>query len=325
MLTCQYCGLSGVPSSGDFQLDEHNIGFWCEVCDGFTYLNDKAERHRFTLILEDKSADKPLATKPDIKLAKRLSPYRYPGGKSKIIDYLYLHLQKASSKKLVSPFTGGGSFELSMLNSNIVEHLHLNDLDKGVYSLWWLIINNPEALIDRIKTVSPSHDDYFEAQSIIKAGYNGANTLDAAWSSLVVNRLAYSGISKANPLGGRNGSVKALLSRWNPTELIKKINHIHSLRDRITVTQLDAVSLIEEAYWNTESTIFIDPPYVEKGKALYDCYYTEENHRELSILLDLLHFGCPGADLVVTYDYNEWLDSIYDYPERKIIGRKYSA
>ncbi|WP_259347144.1 DNA adenine methylase [Niallia taxi] len=139
MLTCQFCGLTGMPNSVEFQLDEHNIGFWCEVCDGFTYLNDNAVRHRFTLILEDKSADKPLATKPDIKLAKRLSPYRYPGGKSRIIDYLYFHLRKTSSKKLVSPFTGGGSFELSMLNSNIVEHLHLNDLDKGVYSLWWLI------------------------------------------------------------------------------------------------------------------------------------------------------------------------------------------
>ena len=28
--------------------------------------------------------------------------------------------------------------------------------------------------------------------------------------------------------------------------------------------------------------------------------------------------------MLVTYDYTEWLDGLYDYPERQVIGRVYS-
>lgn len=326
MLECQHCGLKDFSNSEDFQIDSFNHGFWCEICDSFTYLDETTLKHRFTLILEEKKFGKAEA-KIQIhnKLSKRLSPYRYPGGKTRIVDYLYTHLQQEKTKKLVSPFTGGASFELALLEAGAIEQLHLNDLDTGVYSLWWLVKNFPFELINRIRTIQPSHTDYFQAQAIIKSDYKGVNLVEAAWASLIVNRLAYSGVVKANPLGGRNGSRDSLLSRWNPNELIKRIEKIHSMGDRIEVTQENALELIEEKYWDNEVALFVDPPYVEKGKDLYHCYYTEKDHRELAFLLDTLHSGCPGADIIVTYDYNKWLDNLYDYPKKEIISRTYSA
>lgn len=323
MLTCQYCGATGGYDC--FQLDKYNKGFWCEDCDGFTYLDSQLIKHKFTLITESKKPEKNSIKSPGIKLAKRLSPLRYPGGKSKVVDYLYTHLQNTKSKKLVSPYTGGGSFELAMLNAGVVEELHLNDLDTGVYSLWWVIKHMPNILIENLHHITPNRKDYFNAQDIIKNDYHGVNIVESAWATLVVNRLAYSGISKANPLGGKNGSKESLLSRWNPKELIKRINHIHSLSDRITITNLNALELIEESYWDDYSTIFIDPPYVAKGKALYNHYYTDEDHIKLAFLLDQLYFGCPGADLVVTYDHHKLINDIYQFPQREILGRTYSA
>lgn len=325
ILTCQFCDLTSSVESGDFQLDKYNKGFWCETCDGYTYLETDMDRHRFKLILEDKNAEKIIFNPSKIKLAKRISPYRYPGGKSKVSNYLYTHLQEKNSKKLVSPFTGGGSFELAMLDAGIIEQLHINDLDTGVFSLWWIIKHMPYELTERLKTIQPTHKDYFVGQAIIKSDYRGVDMVEAAWSSLLVNRLAFSGVSKANPLGGRNGSKQDLLSRWNPKDLINRINKIHAMSDQIEVTQENAVGLIEEAYWQDDATIFIDPPYVNKGKDLYHCFYTENDHRELSQLLDSLHFGCPGADILVTYDYNDWLDNLYEFPEKEIIGRTYSV
>lgn len=324
VVTCYFCRETGPLE--DFQMDTVNkLGFWCEWCDGFTYFEEKMkERHRFTLILEDKEAEKPKVGAMPIKLKKSLSPLRYPGGKTRLVDYLYKHLQQENSKTLISPFTGGGSFELAMLDAGVVEQLHLNDLDYGVYSLWWTMLHAPYALIDKLQRIQPTHADYFRAQAMIKQDYRGLDAVDAAWATLLVNRTAYSGIVKANPLGGKNGTKEALLSRWNPKALIEKINHIHSLSDRIQITQEDAAELIEESYWLSNATIFIDPPYVEKGKDLYHCYYTERNHVELSTLLDSLHQGMPGADIVVTYDYNEWLQAIYEYPETVVIGRNYS-
>lgn len=74
MITCQCCGYMDKPESEDFQLDKFNQGFWCEVCDGYTYLNENSVKHRFTLILEDKNAEKKVFNPPNIKFAKRLSP-----------------------------------------------------------------------------------------------------------------------------------------------------------------------------------------------------------------------------------------------------------
>lgn len=320
MKICHFCS-----EAFHEEFDQVEEGFWCDSCDGFTYFDTEAEKHKFTLILEDKSPDKKeLLKRPDIKLKKQLSPFRFPGGKSKLIDYLYQHLRKSKSRKLVSPFTGGGSFELAMLDAKVIDSLHLNDLDYGVYSLWWTILHMPYTLIDRIRLEKPTHKDYFAAQALIKSDYQGVNPVVAAWATLLVNRLAYSGIAKANPLGGRHGTSKALLARWNPLALIKRIEHIHSMADRITITQDNAVDLIQESYWHDDATIFIDPPYVAKGKDLYNCFYTIEDHIELCVLLDLLHQGMPGADIVLTYDNDKWLEKLYEYPDKLVIGRGYS-
>jgi len=323
MLTCQFCGLKG--SYDYFQLDKLGNGFWCEECDGFTYLEGHSTKHRFTLITECVKGKKINGSYSGIKFSKRLSPLRYPGGKSKVIDYLYTHLQATKSNKLVSPYTGGGSFELAMLNAGVVEELHLNDIDRGIYALWWAIKHRPDYLAEKLINITPTHKDFFNAQQIIKDNYSGSSILDSAWATLVVNRLAYSGIPRANPLGGKNGSSEMLLSRWNSNDLLKRINYIHSLSDRITITNMDALELIEEAYWDNSSTIFIDPPYVEKGKALYNSYYSEQDHRDLAFLLEQLHFGCPGADLVVTYDYHSLIEEIYELPQHEVLGRTYSA
>lgn len=324
ILLCGFCATENPSDSTDIAPDEK--GFWCDACDGFTYFGDinDGRKHRFTIILEDKHAAKLDIQKPDIKLAKQLSPLRYPGGKSKLIDYLYSHLTESKTQKLISPFTGGGSFELSMLEAGVVKELHLNDLDFGIYSLWWTILNYPYDLINRIEKTIPTHDDYFNSQSLIKSNFKEVNMIEAAWATLLVNRLAYSGIAKANPLGGKKGTQAKLLSRWNPNDLIKRVNLIHSMADRITITNSDALELIEEEYWGEDRTIFIDPPYVVKGKDLYNVYYTKQNHLGLSNLLDSLHYQMPGADLIVTYDYNKWLESIYVHPDLHVIGRRYS-
>ncbi|MEB5480935.1 DNA adenine methylase [Shouchella clausii] len=319
-LVCRFC-------ESDFEVTEVDIsveGFWCECCDGFTYFQGIAPGHNFTLILENKNAPKAAIEKPTFKFSKRISPLRYPGGKSKVIDYLYTHLEKSKTDTLVSPFTGGGSFELAMLEAGVVKNLVMNDKDRGIYSLWQVILEEPEFIIEKLNGSLPTHDDFREAQQLIKSNYDGADTRESAWATLLVNRLAYSGIYKANPLGGKNGSQGALLSRWNPKDLTKRINKIHKMKDRIEIKNEDACELIEEMYWIDNATIFIDPPYVEKGKDLYHCYYKEGDHVKLAELLDSLHHGCPGADIVLTYDYNEWLKDIYYHPNIEVAGTAYS-
>ena len=148
LLECNFCFAEGTVKDGDFDLNQHNIGYLCNTCEGFNYLNENFEKNRFFLIMEDKTIEKFTKEKPKIKFNKCLSAYRYPGGKSRIIEYLYSFIQTSKSKKLIFPFSGGVSFELAMLDAGIVDTLHLNDLDTGIYSFWWLVKYMPYALLN---------------------------------------------------------------------------------------------------------------------------------------------------------------------------------
>jgi DNA adenine methylase len=323
VLICQFC--ENDEDRNGAELDPIQNGFWCSVCDGYTYLHPAAAEHRFTLILEDDSVRNSPIPKVNISLNKRLSPLRYPGGKSKIIPLIYSKLQEAASRTLVGAFSGGASVELSLLHAGVIQELILNDLDYGIYSLFYTIKHDPDELIRRIQQTVPTHDHFFAAQSIVKAGYHACTIIEAAWALLLVNRLAYSGIYKANPLGGRSGCQKDLLSRWNPDDLCRRIRLIHAMSDRITVLNMDACELIEEYYWRNHTTIFLDPPYIKQGKQLYRCYYNRDDHMELSQLLDSLFHGMPGADLILIYDNDPLIEDIYTYPVVEKFCRVYSV
>jgi DNA adenine methylase len=136
--------------------------------------------------------------------------------------------------------------------------------------------------------------------------------------------LAYSGIYKANPLGGKNGSNASLLQRWNPEDLCSRIVKIHAVSKWITISNIDACELIEELYWMPATTILVDPPYYKQGKNLYKCYYDENDHSRLNMLLENLYHGCPGADIILTYDNVPFIADLYVYPDTEVIGRVYT-
>jgi DNA adenine methylase len=95
------------------------------------------------------------------------------------------------------------------------------------------------------------------------------------------------------------------------------------MAENITITQENAFELIEKAYWSG-GTIFSDPPYISKREALYQCFFTKKDHRQLAYLLDSLHHGYDGADILLTYDYCEWLERFYNMPEIQRFGKSYS-
>ncbi|MGE7843598.1 DNA adenine methylase [Lysinibacillus sp. NPDC093712] len=321
---CEFC--SEVYPAHE-RLDHNEEGYWCDSCDCFNYFsNARSAKDRFILILEDATAPAVHIPK-DIKrkLSAQLSPLRYPGGKSKLVQYLFSHIQKSKRDVLYSPFAGGASFEFALLHAEAINHLHLNDLDFGIHSLYWTILNMPSELIYRVNNILPTRTDYFKAQQNIRNGFKGMNMLEAAWDTLVVNRLAYSGIPKANPLGGKKGTQDQLLSRWNPKSLSARIQSLANLADKITLYCEDAYGFVEEAYWNTDAHIFLDPPYVKKGQALYNHFYTEQDHTKLAFLLNELYKGMPGADIIVTYDLDKLITDSYEHQtEAHIIGRRYS-
>ena len=319
---CSYCGCEYI--AGETDTAANGAGFWCEECDAFNYFSSIAEdaRHRFELNLEQVSNAERVSS-VGAKLKLHVSPLRYPGGKTKVIPYAFARLNPTKTDLWVEPFAGGASVGLSLLEAGVINHLRLNDLDYGVYSLFKCTFTDPQPLLDKINTITPTREMFFTAQSRILNNHNYASLQDAAWDMLVVNRLSFSGIAKAHPLGGKNGSQTALLSRWNPETLTKRIELLRPLGGRVEVTNMDALEVIEECYWNEQATLFIDPPYVQKGSRLYNKFYESNDHQELGNLLDSLYSTCPGADIQLYYDDDEMVKNIYFYPEVVKVERRY--
>ena len=52
---CRFCGYSS-DSSDDFEDDFVNQkGYWCPICDGFTYYDEKSDHQSYKLLFETKS------------------------------------------------------------------------------------------------------------------------------------------------------------------------------------------------------------------------------------------------------------------------------
>lgn len=317
-IRCSFCG-EWLDKENDNCID----GVWCDTCDGFTSFEAEG-RNQYTLLLEDNNAVESYANKPAIRFSQRLSPLRYPGGKSKLIPTIYKQIECKAVRRFVEPFAGGASVGLSLLETGVVQELILNDLDFGIYSLFETILKDVDWLIDEIETLDLSHDDFYHHRSIVKHKYKGCSQREAALSMLITNRLAYSGICKANSMGGKHGTKEMLLSRWNPKELVKRIKKIHSMRDCITVLNKDALEVIEEYYWDDKTAILCDAPYFLKGEQLYNHYYLNNDHQNLSALLESLFQGMPGAHMIVTYDEHEFIRKLYNYPNVEVLGRNYS-
>ena len=275
----------------------------------------------YTVLLEDKDTKTNRKIRSKTHLKKQVSPLRYPGGKSKVLDLLSLYLHE-DKKTFIDVYCGGGSVGLSLLLSGMVDHLVMNDLDKGVYALFHVILTSPKELIAKIRSVTPDRELFFRYQQMIKNNYEGYSELECAFGFLLVNRLAFSGIWNANPTSN-------LLQRWNPKVLEKRIWNIWEKREQITLLNEDALKVIEEYYWDETCTLFIDPPYyVAWDKKLYHHCYQEEEHQKLANLLNALVCGMPAhADILVTYDNHPFIAKLYQeagVANVETISRNYS-
>lgn len=326
MLHCRWCG-EAFEHTDELDWNAQKNAFWCDECDGLTFLNDEDDQRRMLLFLETGGAmSEPPAVKT--KLRKRLSPLRYPGGKSRIIDQIYSVLSDKHLDTFVEVFAGGASLGLSLLDAGVVKNLVLNDLDPLLYAFWTSVLYEPGYLLSRLESGLPTRDDFYYAKKVL----NGDTPLSElpsdclAWSFFLLNRTCFSGVLSSGPMGGKTGTDEQLRVRWNPEKLKDRILRIHELSPHIRLENKDAKALLEEDVWWTEkTTLFIDPPYVVQGDRLYHSSFTEGDHKDLADVLNALYMSCPDPDIIISYDDCELVRSIYPYATQIPLPRCYSV
>jgi DNA adenine methylase len=190
----------------------------------------------------------PLLTK---KLNKNTSPLRYPGGKTRAISILesYVNTYFPNRTILLSPFFGGGSFELYMTTKNIT--IYANDLFAPLYTFWKVKQEQSEILVNKIKEQIPINKEKF--QRIRNQIMEEKDELTVATYYFIINRTSFSGATLS---GGF--SKQAAESRLTESSLTRLQECDLS---QIIFTNLDCNQFLDYYPENDASFIYADPPY----------------------------------------------------------------
>jgi DNA adenine methylase len=251
----------------------------------------------------------------NVASVQKLSPFRYPGGKTWLIPQIYKWIRslRVTPKIFIEPFAGGGIVSLTMANENLAEHIIMVEIDEEIASVWKTVFyGDIEWLIHKII----SFDMTIENVNAILGGEYFCNE-EKAFKTIIKNRTFHGGIlAKGSGLikYGENG--KGINSRWYPQTLAKRFNHIKKLKNKITFIQGNGLEIIESNL-NNHSVFFFDPPYTAGGKKagsrLYN--YHELDHELLfSLSNHIEHF-------LMTYDISEEIENLaqkYKFSIKKI-------
>jgi DNA adenine methylase len=181
---------------------------------------------------------------------KNTSPLRYPGGKTRAISVLesYLVNYYPKKKKLLSPFFGGGSFELYMTTKGY--SVQGNDLFVPLYTFWKTQQSECDVLIRKIREKMPVTKDVFHR---LRNSISSTDEYDKASSYFIINRTSFSG---ATLCGGF--SIQACEKRLTESSL-RRLNLCNT--SNITFTNLDCNVFLANNPETLETVVYADPPY----------------------------------------------------------------
>ena len=151
-------------------------------------------------------------------------------------------MQKNKIRTYIEPYCGGAAVALKLLINKDVEQIVINDYDRSIYALWYVILNDTDKLVSRIENIDLSIEEWNKQKAVQKNKKNEA-IFELGFSTLYLNRTNRSGILRAGPIGGNKqlGTYK-IDCRFNKKAIIDKILLIASKKSRITIYNQDAVS-----------------------------------------------------------------------------------
>ena len=230
-----------------------------------------------------------------------LSPLRYPGGKARLAPFFarLITAQDPVPTHYAEPYAGGAGAALRLLTDDVVDEIHLNDINAGIAAFWRAITNPDEAqaFCDLIEDTPVTVEQWHYQRSTYQHGQ--ADDLTLGFATFYLNRTNRSGILDARPIGGLEQTGKWKIdARFNKPALIKRVQAVAALGERIHVTELDGLDFLTTMKpLEDDVLVYADPPYVEQGGNLYLHAFDKKDHEHLAD-----HLLRAPYTWVLTYD-----------------------
>jgi len=230
-------------------------------------------------------------------MSKNKSPLRYPGGKTRAIAILekYVTDYYPTRKLLLSPFIGGGSFELYLQNKGY--HVKANDLFKPLYTFWQILQANPAGIRDGVKAKMPITKEIFSEMR--KNILTIEDPLQVAIAYYIINRCSFSGstfcggFSKESSTGRLNESCIGTMFATRLTN--------------VTFSNMDCCAFLDANPETENTVIYADPPY-------YITTYIYGKDGDMHAAFDHAGFAeniKKRKDWIISYNDCEYIRNLY--------------
>lgn len=243
-----------------------------------------------------------------------INPLRYPGAKRRLIPYITQLLISNNLQGCVfyEPYAGSAVVGLDLLHKKAIKKLVLVEKDLLIFSFWQCVFQHTSQLCAKIKNTPVNIATWHALKPLRQVkSLHEATILDLGFAGLFLNRTNFSGILKANPIGGlKQSSAYKIDCRFNKPVLIDLIRKIARDKDRVQVYWDDALNFMRKnknKFIQETSFVYFDPPYYGKGKQMYRHYYMDHDHENLARLVR----KNTNFDWLITYDATPFIHSLY--------------
>ena len=254
------------------------------------------------------------------------TPLRYPGGKAKLAAYVKSLMQanRLLDGEYVEPYAGGAAIALELLFHEYVSRIHINDVSKPVHAFWKCVLAHTEELC-RLVLKTPLTVAAWDKQRRILENADSQDEVELGFATFFLNRTNRSGILNGGIIGGRDQTGPWKIdARFNAKELVRRIEAIAQLNDRISLTRQDALKFLKSGVsrWPKETLIYLDPPYYVKGRDLYWDFYEPNDHARLA---GFVTENITRQQWIVSYDNVQPIRMLYGTTRHVVYNIGYSA
>jgi DNA adenine methylase len=251
-----------------------------------------------------------------------ISPLRYPGGKGSLYSKLksIIRANDLTQGTYVEPYAGGAGAALALLVTGEVRRIVINDLDPAVFAFWSAAVAEPARFGERIAKVDLTVDEWSRQKEAYLSG--STDPFDRGFATFYLNRTNRSGVLNGGPIGGmdQTGNYK-IDARFNREALTERIRVIGLHASRISVTNLDGITVLRKYAWRANTLVYADPPYFDKAGSLYLNSFNEDDHAKLAECLN----GYADGKWVLTYDNVPQVKALYSDRRSSLFSLHYSA